>query len=871
MAAVEFPTGTVTLVFTDIQGSSTLWDRNGNAFLQVLDSHNQIMRAAAERLRGYEVKTEGDAFFLSFENAADAVVFAVEVQQALQQFPWSNLLPNVEELRVRIGMHTGEPLVGRHPAGMPDYFGPVVNRAARVGSAGHGGQVLVSEATRAEAWAELPLEISLADMGNHRLKGVGEERLWQVRAPGLQTDFPILRTFNPERHNLPLPPTPFIGRQNEIQDWSDFLRQPAIRLLTILGPGGMGKTRVALQLAELLSEEYGDGVWWIDLQEARTGDEIIQRVAFQLRLQLQPQSPALEQLAAFLSERELLLVLDNTEQIPDAGRVLDSLLKSGPGVRCIVTSRRSLDLLAERLVELLPLPTSDAETLFVESARMRNAEFGVAAENRTDIAELCRQLEGVPLAIELAASRILSMSPREMLNRLGERFRLLQTRSGDLPPRQRALRTAIDWSYELLTEEDQSVFAQLALFQGGFSMTAAENVCDASDVFESVLELRRHSLLRVETQPQSQETRYFALESVRAYMEEKLGELPDGGRDLRARHAAFFHRFAGDRIQRVGTLAESNAMDELGAETGNLRAALQWAAANDQPEHAAHIGPALYRVLFQRGFWSDARESLELAREAARRLGARGREVLACVEYYQSNLALHMGNREEAGRLAESSLAARRELGDRRGAAEVLCVLSVLTSRADPERGESLLREALEMLQETDHAQRGLVFHNLARVAGFRRRPEEARELYERALDHHRSIKDFRGEARTLSALGGLIHTQGDHSAAAQLYHQSLAIRRRLQDREGIAILLNNLGELAEQDNPEKSVALFVHSERMFRHLQSEYAPVPAAGLDRIRQVVGHQELARLRGVVPTSWEAILESESADAAPTAQK
>jgi predicted ATPase/class 3 adenylate cyclase len=601
----EFPTGIVTLVFTDIEDSCLHWERHRAAFRPALDEHNRVIREVSAEWNGCEVGSEGDAFFLVFSRATDAVQFAVEAQQRLAACPWSTLLPDHGEIRVRIGMHTGEPLAVTN-SGRPDYLGPAVNRAARVSSAAHGGQVLVSEATHTLVRGALPPGITFLDLGTHRLKGVGEEVLWQVCHPALAADFPKPSTLDASRHNLPLPSTPFIGRDQDLQEWAALLHSPGTRLLTLTGPGGIGKTRCALQLAELVGEQFADGVWWVGVEEALNGEGMIQRIAYHLRIHLQPQPSVQEQLWAFLRDREMLLVLDNTEQIPDAGRVVKELLAEAPLLKCLVSTRRALDLRQEKVVEVQPLPGAEAEALFVEAARSRSTRFCISPENAADITELCRRLEGVPLAIELAASRIVGLTPREIIGRLKQQLRLLQSRSPDLPPRQRALRGAIDWSYELLSSEDQQVFLQLSVFAGGFQMEHAEAIVEGTDPFESVLELRRQSLLRADTDASSQETRFQMLEAVRQYAAENLQD-----ESIRERHAAFYAQFAEHRVEQIRSRNEAEALAELSGEFENLRAAFAWAEEQRAPELSARLAMALYHIAHPRGFWEEARLCLE--------------------------------------------------------------------------------------------------------------------------------------------------------------------------------------------------------------------------------------------------------------------
>lgn len=855
--ASEFPTGTVTLVFTDIEGSSVLWERHRAAFQTVLDKHNSLMRESVAPWNGLEVKSEGDGFMLVFAIASDAVQFAVNVQRALLEHTWPL---NIDKIRVRIGIHTGEVLLRRHPSGALDYFGPVVNRAARIMSAGHGEQIIVSNATYALVQSELPAEITFHDLGVHRLRGVGEEHIWQVDHPNLSHDFPPLKTLKPEKHNLPLLPTPFIGREEEIATWCALLRHPTTRLLTLTGFGGIGKTRIALQSAELCSDDFEDGVWFIELAESRTGEGMIQRIAHHLRLHLQPQLSVKEQLLTFLRERQPLLVLDNTEQIPEAADVVNELLNAALRIKCLVVSRHALELQSEHLVEVTPLTSFDAETLFVERARARKADFALTSDNTNDIAKLCRRLEGVPLAIELAASRIIGMTAREILNRLTERFRILQhERALDLPPRQRALRGTIDWSYELLADDNKALFAQLSVFAGGFTLEAAEAICDVPDVFEGVMELRQHSLLRAETYAPTQQMRYLMLESVREYATEKLNRFEDNGMWVRRRHAEYFLQFVEQRVALMKTRDEVRALDELSIDLDNLRMTMSWTQASVvsrakqqngvEAEWCARLSLALYQLLYRRGLWAEAQRYLQTGWEATKHVEGDARGLQGAIGHYLASIAQDMGNLVEAWTLAETSLALYRRLNDQKGIADSLNLLGLIAIDEDnTDAAQQFLEDALKLITDNDHASRGIVLHNLARLASRRGNIEEAQQLYKEALSHRRVAGDVRGEAETLSNLGVLAQKVGNHAEARRLYRESLALRHDLRDRFGIAIVLNNLGEIAELDGAlETAITLFVHSKRIFHTLQAAYEREPNASLENLERQLGAKRFSKLR------------------------
>ena len=363
---MEVPTGIVTLVFTDIENSSALSEKYRDRFEVTRDTQFRLLRESLPTWNGYEVKSVGDALFVVFDKVSDAVLWSVEVQRKLQSYNWEE---PIGAIRVRIGMHTGEPSL-KNDAHKLDYFGPSVNRAARVEAAAHGAQILLSDATQLLAFPLLPPEITLVDLGIHRLRGVGEERLWQVIHPELRTSFPPPNAISPDRHNIPLPPTPYIGRESEIASCYQLLtgnaqnipvspQQPkkttgnlATRLLTLTGFGGLGKTRTALYLAEMCVDHFDDGVWWLELENAHRGEDLWLLLAQQLRLDVSGQTPLPELVCDYLQNRELILVLDNSEQLLDTADIVAALLKAAPKVKIIVTSRRALELRAETVIEL---------------------------------------------------------------------------------------------------------------------------------------------------------------------------------------------------------------------------------------------------------------------------------------------------------------------------------------------------------------------------------------------------------------------------------------------------------------------------------------------------------------------------------------
>ena len=856
---MEFPTGLLTLVFTDIQDSSDLSERYRADFEPLRAEHFRILRDAAPRWNGLEVSAAGDALFLVFANASDAVQWAIEVQVLLTDYDWPMLsspriaegAPVRAEVRIRIGMHTGEPFLSLD-ATRPDYFGPTVNRAARVSSAAHGGQILLSNATYSLIQFDLPKEITFTDCGLHRLKGVGEDRLWQVHAPNLPVSFPPLKTLDPQRHNLPTLSTTFLGRDNDILNWLEKLREPATRLLTLTGFGGMGKTRSALQLAELSLDDYKDGVWWVEAEEARSGEEMIQRIAGSLRLPPQPDISFREQVGRHLRDHNLLLAIDNAEQIPDAGRVISDLLSQSPKVKFLVTSRRALEIKAERVVELSPLPLSEAILLFVGRVKDRQTDFELTEDNAPDIAELCRRLDGVPLALELAASRIATMAPRQMLQRLNERFKLLQTRAPDFPERQRALRAAIDWSYDILADDEKSLFAQVSVFAGGFTLDDAEAVCEVFDVFEGVAELRRHSLLRSETEKETQQTRFVMLNSLREYAQERLAATGEAS-SASLRHARYFLKYAQQRLEHLRTPKEAEALRELKIIADNLRAGMEAACKEREIALFAHLGLMRGWAFNLQGLSHDAVEPLQSALDALLPIHEENLTLFAELLWQRAWSSLDQRDTEGADALAKKALELFKLSGDRVGQGRAINLLGNIAGICKRySEARTLFGEGLKLLQSPqDDTEIGNIHTTWAAMEVMD--PEgdlkEAQQLLQKALSVRRKRGDLRGLAETLNNMGIVAYRQEDWKQAWDYYVESLLHKQALGNTFGIASTLFNLAEAAyERGETMRSLRLLAASEFLMEIVKSPVASQVSDFLGTVIRSAGEERtLASLR------------------------
>jgi len=529
-------------------------------------------------------------------------------------------------LKVRMALHMG---AAEERDG--DYFGPPLNRVARLLFAAHGGQVLLSAATHEMVRDQLPAGMNLAELGEHRLKDLFRpERVYQLVSPDLPSEFPPLRTLEAYRNNLPLQPTPLVGREKEVAEVRDLLRGDETRLLTLTGPGGIGKTRVALQAAADLLDEFPDGTFFAQLATLTEAELFLPAVAETLGVRETGEIPIDKSLKEYLSERRMLLLLDNFEQVLGAAPEVTEVLAGAPGMKVLATSRTSLRLYGEHVFPVPPLRMPDLKSppplerltqyeavgLFVERARALKPDFKVTNESAPAVAEICVRLDGLPLAIELAAARITMLPPRAMLQRLGSRLKLLTGGARDLPERQRTLRATIEWSHALLNEGEQVLFGRLAVFSGGRTLEAIEAICDAEgdlpvEAFEGVSSLLDKSLLRQEEGPGGQ-PRFVMLETIHEFAREKLGESAEAEQIKRV-HAQYFLTLAEEAYPELKGSHQLEWLERLEAEHDNMRAALSWALERKEEEVSLRLGGALWWFWSVRGYYSEGRRWLEEA------------------------------------------------------------------------------------------------------------------------------------------------------------------------------------------------------------------------------------------------------------------
>jgi predicted ATPase/class 3 adenylate cyclase/Tfp pilus assembly protein PilF len=801
------PTGTVTFLFTDIEGSTKLWENDPEAMQASLARHDEILRDATEQHGGYVFKTVGDAFCCAFRTAPDALEAALDAQRLLLKERWAESGP----LRVRMSLHMG---AAEERDG--DYFGPPVNRVARLLSAAHGGQVLLSLPTHEMVRDQLPAGISLAELGEHRLKDLFRpERVFQLLAPGMPSEFPPLRTLDTYRNNLPLQPTPLVGREKEVAEVRDLLRGEATRLLTLTGPGGTGKTRLALQGAADLLDDFSDGTFFAQLATLTESEMFLSTVAETLGVGEIGEQPLGESLKDYLSERRLLLLLDNFEQVLEAAPAVTELLAGAPGLKVLATSRAPLGLYGEHEFPVPPLSMPDlkcppplerltqyeAVGLFVERAKAVKPDFSITNESAPAVAEICVRLDGLPLAIELAAARIKMLPPKAMLNRLGSRLKLLTGGARDLPERQRTLRATIEWSFALLDEGEQLLFARLAVFSGGRTLEAIEIICDAEgdlpvETFGGVSSLLDKSLLRQE-EGSSGEPRFVMLETVHEFAREKL-EQSGEAEEIKRVHAEYFLTLAEEAYPELKGANQLEWLERLEAEHDNMRAALSWALERKEAEMAISLGGALWLFWFVRGYHSEGRRWLQEALEIDKRGSPESRAMaLAGVGW----LAVQQGDLDRAQEVCEEGLEALEHEGREARDAKLsllVCLGWVALDRDDYERATQLFEESLTLSQQiSDTYWHATSLSNLALVSHYRRDSERATELYEESMDLFREQGDKQSLAYCLNNLAMVVYSQGDLGRAAQLTEESVALLRELGARGGVALGLCNLGWMA--------------------------------------------------------------------------
>jgi predicted ATPase/class 3 adenylate cyclase len=868
---VEAPTGTVTFLFTDIEGSTRLLQELGDRYEAIEVQHAAILRQAIAEGGGTEIRTEGDSFFAAFPHPAGAIRAAVTAQRALAGQRW----PDDVALRVRMGMHTGEGRTGGSGAGA-DYIGIDVNRAARIAAAGHGGQVLISDATRGLVEHALPDGVTIRDLGKHRLKDIEHpERIHDLVIDGLPADFPPIRTLA-SPSNLPPERTSFVGREREMEQVNRLLSEA--RLLTLTGPGGTGKTRLGLKVAAEQRDRFADGVFLVDLSVIVEPGLVPSAIASALRVREEPGRDLLDTLADHLRDREVLLLIDNFEQVAEAASVVVRLLDAAPGLTVMATSRIPLHLSGEQDYHVSPLALpergrSDLETLstceavmlFVERARAVLPSFGLTEENASPVAELIARLDGLPLAIELAASRLNLLDPRSMLARLDRRLPLLTGGARDVPARQRTLRGAIEWSHDLLSAEERRLFARLSVFAGGWTLEAAEAVCALGlniDVLEGLGTLVEGSLVRRREIPD--DGMWFRMmETIREYAAEWLADSGEED-ELRRRHAENILELAEGAEPHLTGEGQGRWFARLEREHDNIRAALEWAVGAGEAEPGLRTVAAVWRFWQQRAHLAEGRARVEelLALPGAQTRDAVRTRALGAL----GSLAYWQGDYEPMRVAYTEAAAIAREVGDRRLLSYALFNLSfVPLVQQDLDAHEELLRQTLELAADTDPAltAQGLVSRGFLEI--MRGNPAGAIEPTERALALQRQMGSLTFVAQNLIGLAGAKLLTGDAAGAWAHVRDAFAIVIEVGSPMMMATMMLPLAVMAKEEGRHRRVATLLGASARLREEVGggppQFVVLPFFGDPEAdaRQALGDEEYeeARAEGYAMSFDEAV--------------
>jgi len=811
----NLPAGTVTFLFTDIEGSTELLKRLRDQYVALLTSHHLILREAFERWHGYEVGVEGDSFFVSFQRATNALNAAVEIQKSLAAHTW----PDNVDVLVRMGLHTGEPL----EANTEDYIGIDVHRAARIAHLGHGGQVLLSESTTSLVVDKLPKGVSLLDLGHHLLKDLSRpEHIHQLMITGLPIEFPPLKSSEIFQHNLPLQLTSFIGRQKESARLTTLLainRSGGNRLITLTGSGGIGKTRLSIQAAYQLLPDFKDGVWLVELAPLVDPELVHEAVAAVLKVRRESSQPLLATLANFLHERTLLLMLDNCEHLIEAcAQLAEHLLRHCPNLRILASSREALGIEGETAVRVPSLSLPPAEQvgptlpadfesvqLFVERASTALPGFGITESNAAAIIQVCRRLDGIALAIELAAARVKTLRVEQIASRLDDAFRLLTAGSRTALPRQQTLRATIDWSYNLLSDAERILLGRFSVFAGGWTLEAAEFICpgeglEAVDVLDWLTQLVGKSLVVAERQL-GQETRYHLLEMTRQFAREKLLESGQG-EAMRDLHLAFYLDLAEEIDVRRKSAERLACMRQFDNENDNFRAALEWAMTEPNVTKAGQgirLASALMIFWHRRGRFQEGRDWLKQTLALA---GGSHREAMvirAKALYAAAYLAWFDDADSSTASLIEESISLYRKIvpSEKQDFAEALNLCVFVYIHHDPVTARALIEESVAICRDIGPSGKWELAEALFWKGHFAFLQEDdtvARACVEESQLLWRQTGDVWEAAAPISTLGHIAVRQGDYATAITSYEDSLRLWKEGGDAWGVAASTEWLG-----------------------------------------------------------------------------
>jgi predicted ATPase/class 3 adenylate cyclase len=870
----DLPTGTVTFLFTDIEGSTKLAQHHRDQWESLRRRHHDILQSAIEAHQGYVFQIIGDAFCAAFHTAGEALRAAAKSQMDLHAENWGDA-----PVIVRMGIHTGKTEIQENG----EYHGYLaMSRIQRLMSAGHGGQVLISAATQELLLEDLPEGVSLRDLGERRLKDlVRPEHIYQLVIPGLPVEFPPLKTLDAYRHNLPVQMTSFIGREKEMEE----IKQSILthRLVTLTGVGGTGKTRLSLQVAADLLDQFPEGVWFVELAALSDPDLIPQTILSALGIPEQPGITTPQLLIDYLHKRKLLLVLDNCEHLIEAcAKLVELLVNNALELKIITSSREALGVKGEMIWQVPSLSVPDVKQLpaieqfsqyesvqlFIERATLVQPHFVVTNDNAPAVAQICFRLDGIPLAIELAAARVRALSVEQISNRLDDRFRLLTGGSRTALERHQTLRATIDWSYNLLSGDEKILLRRLSAFSGGWTLEAAERVCAGIDDTSSddILDLLAHlvdkSLVILDG------SRYHILETTRQYAREKLFESVEGER-LRDQHLAYFLDLAEQADKEIHGPIQVEWMDHLELEHDNFRAALEWCVSNRKTELALRLLGALSSTWGWRGHFSETYSWFDNIRVMP--------EVSGYPALY-ARLLNHTGNHHQlvgdlrhARSVLEESQAIWLKLGvdGERGLAEALeCLGNLALLEEDNKTAQSFFERSFELYQnQGDQSGMAWVRFDLGNMAFVQGYYAEAQEQYMKSLTKFQELGDKFGMAYVFSGLGDLARFLGDYERARKFHEQNLEGFRELRGRFALAWPFINLGWVSLHEGDfRKAKVLFDESLKLSNESRNKgNTTLCLAGFASVRGMTGKPEqAARLFGAVESLLESIGRLEPSD-------
>jgi predicted ATPase/class 3 adenylate cyclase len=844
----------VTFLFTDIERSTEMWERHRSVMPRALERHDGVMRDVIPACGGRVFKEVGDAFHAVFADPAQAIRASIALQRSLKAESWETPDP----IRVRIALHAGD---AQERDG--DFFGPTLNRTARILAAGHGGQILLSQAVERLAEDRFPEGVALRDMGERRLKDLDRPvRIFQLVAADLDDEFPPLRTLDVRPHNLPAQASPLIGRERELRAVRDLVLRQSARLVTLTGPGGTGKTRLALQVAAEVIDAFRDGVFFVNLTTVREPERLASVILQALDVMPDSGETPDAALRKWLADRQVLLILDNFEQIVASAPRIGAMLRDAPRLTLLVTSQAALRIGGEHAYPLGPLEVpgsrnvdpddlagNDAVGLFVERAQAIRPDFQLDSGNAADVVSIVRQLDGLPLAIELAATRIQLFTPKALLHRLEQSVDFLSTRARDVPDRHRTLRNAIAWSYDLLDEDEKALFRRQAVFDGGYTLDSAEEVCsppeDPLDVLEGLSSLIDKSLLQ-QRPTESGEPRFERLRTVLGFAIERLEASGEADR-WRRRHAEHFATLSDLADDANSMQRDAKArLDRLVLEVDNLRAALKWAVSHDEADLAVRLCVSLPLLWFRTGTLEEGKVWLERVLSMGARLSdparARALNLLGRIRQIGGD------NSPEVAAALEESLALYRRLEDPKGTARALMSLGNLKRRVrELDTAEPMFLEALGIYRDLGEAfGHGGALLNLGDLYSARGDREKARAYFEEAREVSRGGSARTTYAFSLQYLGTMAVMDGELDRAEELYEES---RREFEDlgaRPGLAWSRYYLGIVArERGQWAQARALFAEALTAVNELgHMPAAALALLGLAGVEAAEGHYRRA---------------------------